>query len=196
MVTDAWRKRKTGWKFKVVRSIVDSTSTFFQVWGQNFHRRNVTLDTVLTQKFVSFACATTQMLPFPFMVVFSISKSLYLKKTSKVKKKKKRKWKITPPSPSCAVMITLETKKCRRKTPSFIEFKSVTTCVWRKCGFYSIVLFRPEHQVWGIRAVWSCKKHCFLYFSEALLGLAWLWTTVFFFRLAWKTQLMFADVLV
>ena len=46
-----------------------------------------------------------------------------------------------------------------------------------------IVLLRPGHEVRGISAVWSCKKHWFCTFLRHFLGLAWLWTTVFFFSL-------------
>ena len=59
-----------------------------------------------------------------------------------------------------------------------------------------IVLLQPGHEVRGIPAVRSCKKRCFCTFLRHSLGLAWLWTTVFFFQLAWKTQSMFDDVLV
>ena len=56
-----------------------------------------------------------------------------------------------------------------------------------------IVLWRPGHEVRGIPAIWSCKKHWFLYFSEAL---SWLWMTVFCSQLAWKAQSMFGGVLI
>ena len=42
-----------------------------------------------------------------------------------------------------------------------------------------IVILRPGHKVRGIPVVRSCKKHCLVYFSEALFCLEWLWTTVY-----------------
>ena len=59
-----------------------------------------------------------------------------------------------------------------------------------------IVLLRPGHKIRGIPGVCSCKKHCFLYFSEALSLPSMALNDCFFFQLAWKTQLMFGDVLV
>ena len=40
----------------------------------------------------------------------------------------------------------------------------------RRCPLANrpIVFLRPGHEGWGIPAVRSCEKHCFLYYSEAL----------------------------
>ena len=59
-----------------------------------------------------------------------------------------------------------------------------------------IVLLRPGHEVWGIPAAWSWKKHCFLYVSEALSWPTMALNDCFFVQLAWKLQSMFGDVLV
>ena len=59
-----------------------------------------------------------------------------------------------------------------------------------------IVLLQPGHEVRGIPAVWSCKKHCFLYFSLTPSYPNIALRDCLFSQLAWKTQLMFGDVLV
>ena len=59
-----------------------------------------------------------------------------------------------------------------------------------------IVLLQPGHEVRGVPAVRSCKKHRFLYFSEALSWLSMALNDCFFFQLARNTQSTFGDVLV
>ena len=48
-----------------------------------------------------------------------------------------------------------------------------------------IVLLRPGHEVRGISTVRSCKKHCFLYFSEAHSLPSMASNDCFCFQLAW-----------
>ena len=49
-----------------------------------------------------------------------------------------------------------------------------------------IVLLQPGHEVRGIPAVRSCKKRCFLYFSEALSWPSMALNDCFFFSLLEK----------
>ena len=39
-----------------------------------------------------------------------------------------KKWKITPLFCACAVVIILDTQKCRKKAPRFMEFNFLTNC--------------------------------------------------------------------
>ena len=43
-----------------------------------------------------------------------------------------KKWKMTPLLCACAVVITLETQKCRKRAPRSVEFNFFTNCDWHK----------------------------------------------------------------
>ena len=48
-------------------------------------------------------------------------------------------WKMTPLSCACALVITLETQKCRKKAPGSVEFKGSVEWSWHERHFCSLL---------------------------------------------------------